>query len=65
MPLSLFGGSVRIAEGNVFELYRADLAALLHAALFYVSLALEHIVDTLSRHLRLREEHKYHDEHHE
>jgi len=49
--------SVRIAERNVFELHCAVLFAFAHAALADVCLALEHLVDTLGRDLRLRQQH--------
>ena len=56
--------SVRIAERNVFELHCAVLFAFAHAALADIRLALEHLVDTLGRDLRLRQQHEDHHEHH-
>lgn len=55
---------MRIAERNVFELHCAVLFAFAHAALADIRLALEHLVDTLGRDLRLRQQHEDHHEHH-
>ena len=58
-------GGVGVAERNVSELHRSGLRAGLDAALADGGFAVEHLVDALRGHLRLRQQHEDHGEHHE
>ena len=55
---------IRIFERYVSELHRSAFGTLRHAARNYRRRLVKHLVDTLRRDLRLRQQHKYHNKHH-